>query len=696
MIIKELGLKGFKRFRDNKVALGPGFTVLAGDNEAGKSTLLEALLAVLYASPKSRARTVDEWISWGSEERPGLSLLYEVDGIEFRLEKDFEAGTVSLTNTATGESLADEKKVNNTVAEQIGIGDRDLFLATACVRHDELGEISSGAAEIKDRLQEVMTGSREDVSAQGVLKALNDKIAEINRGMERPATKPGVRRALADSVAGLTQRSREKRQEAERHWGAVESLARINQEIDRIRAEHQSRKSLLEKNRRFMAGRDRLDALSKEFREVESRLGRIREIEEDRARAASRNSNLSAFATAPDALAELARIDGAIEEFRQAEELEKARMADAPRQRRGAGRIIMGVVGLALFATGVYLGYEKDPYLYLVAAAGAALAGYSVAGLSSGAGDEIQSLVRMRAEEMRSRAEAAEVERRSILERYHAASLTELQEGYRLYQEAASGHDRFDGEIEGLLAGKTREALLGERTELARGMATEEQALEEGLRQAALTPQEFHELGEQVDRMEKQLASLSEARLQERLVMESTSGAAEEALLLEESLEATSRELAGVERRLSVYEKTASAMEEAIRSTFSSSREMLERELAGHMASITGGRYDWVSVAEADLSLALYSTEKGGQIPVTQLSKGTVDQLYLSARLSLVNVLFGEKKPPVILDDPLHSFDDNRMAGAMAVLEEFAADHQLILFTCHDRYSRFGGRTVRL
>ncbi|MDH4101119.1 MAG: AAA family ATPase, partial [Nitrospirota bacterium] len=442
MIIKELVLKGFRRFRDDKVTLGPGFTVLAGDNEAGKSTLLEALLAVLYASPKSRARTVDEWTSWGAQERPRLTLLYESDGVEFRLEKDFEAGTASLANTATGESLTDEKKINSALAEQIGIGDRDLFLATACVRHDEIGDISSGAVEIKDRLQQVMTGSREDVSAQGVLKAVNDKIAELNRGMERPASKPGMRRILADSVTTLAQKSIEKRQDAERHWAAVESLSRTEQEIDRIQSELQSRKSLLDKNRRFVTGRERLDALGREFHEIESRLARIREIEDDRARAVGRSANLVVFASAPDALAEIARIEGAIEEFRQTEELEKARMADAPKKRGGAGRIIIGGIGLALFAAGAYLGYTTDPYLYLVAAAGAALAGYSIAGLSSRSGDEIQGLVRMRAEEMHSRAEAAEAERRGIFGRFGVGSPTELQEGYRLYQEAASVHDR--------------------------------------------------------------------------------------------------------------------------------------------------------------------------------------------------------------------------------------------------------------
>lgn len=695
MIINELKLKGFKQFRDTVITLGPGLTILMGGNEAGKSTLLEALLAVLFASPKSRAKGVEEWITWGAAERPDVSLRYAVDGVEFRLDKDFEAGTVSLENMSTGESLTDEKRVHATVADQLGVGSRDLFLGTVCVRHDELAGIATGAGEIKDRLQKVLTGGQ-DVSARKMLKALEDRIAEINRGMDRPAAKPGIRRSLVDKMETLAHRDSETRGEAQRHRRAAESLTRIDEEVSGIQAALRSKKDLLDKNRRFLEGSTRLESLGKEFREIESRLSRIREIEEDRARASSRGANLAVFATVPDALAEIARIDGVIEEFRHAEGLEMGRFSTAPAPRRGVARTLAGIAGVVLLAAGAWFGYAVNPLYYLLAAVGAALVGYTIAKGVSGAEDDIQGLVRMRAEEMHARATTAEAERRKVLDRYGVASLSELQERYRLYQEAASGHDRFDGEVQGLLAGRTRESLAGERTELARKIAADEQSLSEGLRQTALSPHEFHELGEEVKRMEQRLASLAESRIQERLALESTRDAAEGLLLAEEFLEGARQDLSRVEHRLSVYEKAAGGMDEAIRSTLSSAREILERELAGHMVRITGGRYDCVSVAEEDLSLSLYSMERGGPVSTAQLSKGTMDQLYLSARLGLVNVLFGEKRPPIILDDPLAGFDDNRLAGAMEVLDEYAAERQVVLLTCHDRYSRFGGSVVRL
>lgn len=694
MVITELKLKNFKRFRDTTITLGPGLSILLGDNETGKTTLLEALLAVLFASPKSRAKGVDEWITWGAPERPRVSLLYVVDGSEFRLEKDFEAGTVSLVNTATGETLADEKRVSAAVSGHLGIGSRDLFLGTVCVRHDELSALSTGMREVRDRMQQVMTGGQ-DVSALGVVKALREKIAEINRGMDRPATRPGIRRTLEDRIEAARRKSHDLREQAERYRAAGVSMAAIDSEAVELQSVLDSKKTLVEKSRRCREVRGRLDAMSGDFRVIETRLNRIREIEEERARAASRTENLARFAAAPEALAEIARIDGVIEEFHRAEDLEKARL-DATPKKGSASRVAAVGIGVALLLAGGWFGYSTDPLFYIAALVGALVAGYGAAGPRARADTEIQRIVEMRAGDMRARAEAAESERRRIVERYGVTSSAELQEGHRLYQEAASGHDRFDSEIQGLLAGGTREALVEARSELVRKMALEERALSETPEFGDLSPQEIHALTEEAEKMEARLKALSASRMQEQLVLQSSRNAADEAMLAEEELSGALDALRSVEHRLGVYEKAAGVMEEALRSTLTTARDVLGRELSGHIARITGGRYDCVSVSDEDLGLTLLSTERGGALCAGEPSKGTTDQLYLSARLALAQLLYGDRKPPLILDDPLSNFDDLRLANAMTVLEDFASERQIILFTCHDRYSVFGGNVLRL
>ncbi len=72
------------------------------------------------------------------------------------------------------------------------------------------------------------------------------------------------------------------------------------------------------------------------------------------------------------------------------------------------------------------------------------------------------------------------------------------------------------------------------------------------------------------------------------------------------------------------------------------------------------------------------------------LSAGAADQLYLSARLAICElVLPPEKSIPIILDDALTNFDDERCAAALRWLKQAATHRQILLFTCHSREADF-------
>lgn len=70
------------------------------------------------------------------------------------------------------------------------------------------------------------------------------------------------------------------------------------------------------------------------------------------------------------------------------------------------------------------------------------------------------------------------------------------------------------------------------------------------------------------------------------------------------------------------------------------------------------------------------------------LSHGTVDQLYLSVRLAMVQLLLREGIP-MVLDDALVNFDDLRAEKAVNLLKNQAKSRQILLFTCHHRESRW-------
>jgi uncharacterized protein YhaN len=75
----------------------------------------------------------------------------------------------------------------------------------------------------------------------------------------------------------------------------------------------------------------------------------------------------------------------------------------------------------------------------------------------------------------------------------------------------------------------------------------------------------------------------------------------------------------------------------------------------------------------------------GRSVAVEHLSEGTRDQLFLALRLAALEAHLGSHEPmPLILDDLLVTFDDDRTCAMLPVLAAMATRTQVFLFTHHD------------
>ncbi|WP_160668255.1 hypothetical protein, partial [Colidextribacter sp. OB.20] len=111
----------------------------------------------------------------------------------------------------------------------------------------------------------------------------------------------------------------------------------------------------------------------------------------------------------------------------------------------------------------------------------------------------------------------------------------------------------------------------------------------------------------------------------------------------------------------------------------------LNRMAGEYMARLTGERYSAVSLTR---ELEGFVRTGGDVLPRSALclSRGTADQLYLAVRLAVCRLCLPER-PPILLDDALASFDDDRLKMALELLGELSQEQQLLLFTCQKRES---------
>ncbi len=71
--------------------------------------------------------------------------------------------------------------------------------------------------------------------------------------------------------------------------------------------------------------------------------------------------------------------------------------------------------------------------------------------------------------------------------------------------------------------------------------------------------------------------------------------------------------------------------------------------------------------------------------PEDYLSKGSLDQLYFSLRLAMIDLIFQGETVPIFLDEPFASYDGYRLHTVLNYLIKRADKYQIFIFTCHER-----------
>jgi len=148
-------------------------------------------------------------------------------------------------------------------------------------------------------------------------------------------------------------------------------------------------------------------------------------------------------------------------------------------------------------------------------------------------------------------------------------------------------------------------------------------------------------------------------------------------------------ELENLEEELKELLEYNEAINLAIESLENANKQMKENvtpkfteNLSKAIENISDGKYKTVKVNEENGLLV--ETENGNYVPADVLSTGTIDQLYLSLRVSSLNELTKEKMP-IILDETFAFFDSERLENVLKFLENEYGDRQILILTCTNR-----------
>ena len=99
-----------------------------------------------------------------------------------------------------------------------------------------------------------------------------------------------------------------------------------------------------------------------------------------------------------------------------------------------------------------------------------------------------------------------------------------------------------------------------------------------------------------------------------------------------------------------------------------------------YLSLMTDGRYQLDNDPRAEEITVKDSYMKKN---ASKWSSGLGDQIYLSLKMAMAGQI-GAERMPLILDDVLIRFDDDRKLGACRAIYEFSRDNQVIIFTCEN------------
>lgn len=160
---------------------------------------------------------------------------------------------------------------------------------------------------------------------------------------------------------------------------------------------------------------------------------------------------------------------------------------------------------------------------------------------------------------------------------------------------------------------------------------------------------------------------------------------------IEEELVSTEEEYDGLIKKNNSINVVKEALEGAYEKMKSTVTPKFTNSLSENIAKISNNKYNKVAIN--DENGMMVELASGEYVPAERLSLGTIDQLYLSLRLSM-NTEVSAENMPVILDEAFAYYDDDRLENILKFLADNYKDKQIIILTCTNReeqiYSKLG------
>ncbi|NLC70067.1 MAG: AAA family ATPase [Desulfuromonadaceae bacterium] len=693
MILQSLELKNFGRFHRGRFVFEPGLNLLLGPNGAGKSTLMEGFPAAIFG-----VRKKDRFRHWGKEGDCQVAVEFSHKDGSVRITRDILSDEVLLhEKNDNGSSFCFEGRVSpcgrssereeylDRISSYLGVAEEEIFRASLFYSQGSLEVAPRG--ELEGKIRKLLSGSAE-VDYDQVLTSLLEDYFKVTR--RNPWGKDKLQERELEKVRGkileVDRRRQESRERIERLETLQERIAGLRSAIEKLQEEVEKGGRYLHWLRNRLAMAERENRLQEDHRRLQQEAAKVERLHREKEEL---EKSLGDLHLPEETAAMLHRMIPEIRELRR-QSLVLEEQIDGVLGRLPIGQgTFWGKVFLLLLSLGgagaMILRHRPDLLVPVAVTAGTVLSVVSLKGLMS-----CRRLAQQR-HLIREQAQFLEEDLEDIRHR--------LREMERVLERMNLQHG--ESELEALRETLRRQSFCQQRLREIHGALAVlmdrprlDKANETVAREIAILREQAGEGGaipppEELPVTEKKLTLLKK-RLNDR-ELELTEHLREESFLLGElgdyqSLEDETEFLKEREKFLleqkSVLALAYDLLSDAEKDFRRESLKKFSAEIGRWLALVTAGKYGQIRMEDG--FRFLLKEKEGGWQPLDRFSRGTVDAVFFAIRLVLTRQLFGGRRLPLLLDDPMVNFDSQRLADTLRYLETTASQHQILLFS-HNR-----------
>lgn len=746
MKIEAIEIVAFGGIKNKKIELKNGLNVIFGNNENGKTTVMEFVKMMFYGSQSRSSELANnirkKYKPWESDSYGG-SVDFEHGGTKYRLQREFgnsnATDKVTLVNRDLGtmQSLSGNTEIGKDFfGLTCAAFEKSMFIASA-----KFGQNASADGELNARLSNMVSTGEEEVS----FEAVANRIAKAQENLISKSGRKGVLHELRIKLDDINSEKANsavmERQLAELEIQIAEAEKRendLNLQTEKLfddlkNADVFERKDMLE---RFAAAAEKCDALTKDLQfsgseatvddafiaAAEQKLtsAKIAQNNVDvlQQNAAKAEEEINGFKIKEGGSAGQKRED-LLAQLQANTQRQNELKNSAAKQKSGgkkAAGLVLAIVGALLLAGGIGLGIAVNLYLLAVSVLGAALLvpGLVINGknVNESLGDELKKLADAEAEIKEKLTEAenevineqAEIKaadnmlaakkeelscvRAKLLDAQNelADKKSDLFAHICKYKPCAATADAEDI----INNAKVNLGLLKEAAATATALAKGHTCRTSAEARSAISKMPEIEGGkskEEINKLLKEKRTERDAAKTELAVLKARAKTEFAGIVTQSEYD---RRLAEINAEIGEAEyayNAAAIAYEGLEEAFAQMRRGFGGALKARAAEIfnalTGGRYTDINISK-NFEIAVTPNSSALSREVGYLSTGTSDQAYFATRLALAELLCKDTdSSPLFIDDAFSEFDDERLKKAAEFLKEYGKNNQILFFTCH-------------